>query len=540
MNKLVLGWTAAAALLLAAGCNKKAAEKPEPKLTAEEKAKGQKMWAELLGVKTKAGSKGGKGLGGMLSPPATSLRAAFEGFKSYETCLASLERQLPADLGIDLLSYHNIPDALCRTREAISRKNVNTCNQVQSYTMKKGCQIMYATYHRSPDDCKMGHRGRQGRDGYCLALATRNPSLCEAARNKGEAARCKAILEQSPAVCERVTQRGKRLSCKAEVKRWKGEIQAGQATLPTGFAPKLELDLKMEPGGRALPYRYQRVEPNCVYVGAVAPTVGDAEHVNVCDYYTYGFYRRGSHSSGVYRHAKIDFSFKPPSSPTEVLKFGTDAKFAIKISGFGEFGANPVGELKFSAFERKRGGRVAATFKVTVTGAGDRLTVTGKLDSFVRDLVTPAQMQKGTRRGTRYPSRYGSGKYGSRRLGGLLGSKRVGSGRLGTRHTPRPTKRFAALLTAASITKVTIGGKAGFQVASILPNSVWDRLGVRNGDVLHVVGRTKLNTKSDVVRVRTELRDAKALTIRLQRNKRNKTLRVNKVTLDGLRRDFYF
>ena len=36
----------------------------------------------------------------------------------------------------------------------------------------------------------------------------------------------------------------------------------------------------------------------------------------------------------------------------------------------------------------------------------------------------------------------------------------------------------------ASITKVIMGGKTGFQVASILPGSVWDRLGVRNGDVL--------------------------------------------------------
>jgi hypothetical protein len=301
-------WVVAVAVLVAGGC-KKTKEPAEPKkeLTAEEKAKGQKMWAELLGMK---GSEGKAGPG----KRATTLRGVVRQFTSYETCLSQLEGSMPPDLGLDLLGHYNIPDAVCRTREALSKKQASICKQITSYSMKKGCQIMFAAYHKRPDDCPMSYRTRQGRDGYCLALASRNEGLCVASRSEQEDSRCRAILGGKPAACERLTRHSQRQSCKGEVRRWKGEMDGATATLPDGFVPKLEMDLKIEGGRRSLPFRYQRVEPNCVFKGAVAPSSGDSEHVNFCDYQTYGYYRRStSYRSGVYRYAKVDFSFKPPA-----------------------------------------------------------------------------------------------------------------------------------------------------------------------------------------------------------------------------------
>jgi type II secretory pathway component PulC len=69
-------------------------------------------------------------------------------------------------------------------------------------------------------------------------------------------------------------------------------------------------------------------------------------------------------------------------------------------------------------------------------------------------------------------------------------------------------------------------------------NSLWERLGLQEGDVLFKVGRVTLQRRADVSRIRGELRSANRLSINLRRGKRNRTLSLARPALQALREEF--
>ena len=472
----------------------------------------------------------GKGTGSGNKPaelgPKATLREVVEAHQGYEKCLAVVQRALPPDLGKDLLGYVNIPDGLCRTREAMKKDNPQSCNLIRSYALKKGCRTMYALYRKKPNECYLGYPKRRGRDGYCLALATRNINLCRAARTQAQEVRCRAIIGRNPEGCGEMTKHSDRQECKDEVKRWRSEIGSGGAEDDTGgsFKPKMELSLKLT-GGTA-PLEFEKITSTCADFGAVIPSADDGiAQVNLCEYYTYSYrFNRGSTMDYRMKRIKIDLSFKPPASVKQKISFGTDASFGIRLSNYQEFKKDPKGTIRFSRFERKRGGRVTGTFKVTVSSySKGKLTAEGKFDTFVRDLVDPSLMKKKPSYIRRPPRRNILGVLGKRPpyrgIGGL---------------TARGQKKFAALRSAATFTE---SGK-GMKMTNILYGSIWTRLGLRNFDVLISVGGQATKTKSSIVRVRSALRKAKTLKIKVNRGGSNTTFTATSATLDRIRAEF--
>jgi len=438
-----------------------------------------------------------------------------------------VQRALPPDLGKDLLGYVNIPDGLCRAREAMKKDNAQSCNLIRSYSLKKGCRTMYAMYRKKPGECYLGYPKRRGRDGYCLALATRNINLCRAARTQAEEVRCKAIIGRNPDGCGEMTKHSDRQECKDEVKRWRSEMGGGSAEDDSGggFKPKMELSLKLT-GGSA-PLEFEKITSICADFGAVVPSSDDGiAQVNLCEYYTYAYRFKTGGSTMDYRmkRIKIDFSFKAPASAKQKVSFGTDASFAIRLSNYLEFKKDPTGSIRFTRFERKRGGRVTGTFKVTVSSySKGKLTAEGMFDTYVRDLVAPSLMKK-TRSYIRRPPR--------KNILGILGKRPPYRGLGGL--TARGPKKFAALLSAATFTE---SGK-GMKMTNILYGSIWTRLGLRNSDVLISVGGQATRTKSSIVRIRSALRKAKTLKIKINRDGSNTTLTATTATLEQIRAEF--
>ncbi|PIE19529.1 MAG: hypothetical protein CSA65_02040 [Proteobacteria bacterium] len=531
----------------AAASAEKAAEAKKGTEAEAARAAGAKRWADLLGL-----SKGAKT--GKQAPPKPALPAntlpmtlaqAVASFSTFERCLTQIERRLPPDLGADMLKYDNLPNGLCRTREALKQKDITACDRVLSYSLKKGCKTMYGVYHAQPDLCPKGYPKRRGRDAYCVALASRDISLCRAAKKEAEEVRCQAIMKGAPNTCAQLRRLTDRAKCKAEVRRWAPIAKAGASTLPQGFQPCLELTLSGGGARRRLPFT--TVEASCARFGVVAPESGFSAHVNGCEYYSYG-YRRRYGGYRLQRRTMVDFSYKPPLKASDTVTFGADAMLRIKIYRFGEFVSTGVGAIRFSRFERKRGGRVTATFTTTLQGAGNTLKVKGKLDTFIRDLMPASEMVRHRRYGATFrkyrryrKSSRGGGIVSSRgngRLGGILG-RLSGKGLL-SNPDPHPDKPYAALFTAATLKQITVSGETGFQLSAIRPDSVWERLGIKDGDVVFQVGSIKLRTQGAVVRLRRELRDAKSLKIRLRRGRRGKTLRVSSAQLSKLRQAFRF
>jgi len=492
----------------------------------EDEARVAEQWASLLGMKIKDRK------GGHVS--ASTLGDAVRQYSSYEKCRESVEKSLPPDLSADLLGRLDLPDGLCRTREALSRGLPSSCRRIVSYSLRKGCQVMYAVYKEKPDQCPGATISLRGRDGYCLALASRDSGLCLASRTEDQEIRCRAILGRDEDTCGNLTRHSSRERCKADVRRWKPEIDSVQSSLPASYRPSLTLKLRMPGGKRILPY--ESVDSSCADFGALVPESGNSAPVQLCDYYSYSYRRRKSRGSYTRSsRAKIRLAFLPPAIPTGAVSFGDDTRLSIKISRFGEFSTATTGEIKFSKFERRRGGRIAGTFKARLRAIGDTLEVEGAFDTFVRDLVDPAKMRR-----NRYPYRggkYGLGSLTSRpKYGGLRGS--LGGSARKDRPVEAVSKRFPALYSAASLTQVRVKGRDGLQLDSILQKSIWDKLGLQNGDVLHKVGSVQLTTRSEVKKIRGELRTAKRLRILLRRNNRQKSLRVPERTLLHIREEF--
>ena len=486
-----------------------------------------------------AGLLGGGGKGRPAEAAAGgTLREVVEGYQSYEKCSNSVQGSLPPDLGKDLLGHINIPDGLCRAREAMKRDDPSACKRVTSYALRKGCLTMYAMYRKKPNECYMGYPKRRGRDGYCLALATRNTSLCRSARTQDQEVTCKAILGRDGDLCGDLTKHSKRQECKAEVRRWHSEMGTAESSLTGRFEPKMELLLKLT--GATRPLEFEKVVSDCADAGAVVPSSDDGvAQVNLCEYYT-GIYRlhRGPNTNYRMRRIKIMLSFKAPTKLSDQVSFGSDAKFSIRLANYQEYKKDPVGTVKFSRFERKRGGRITGSFSATVSSHGRaKLTVEGKFDTFVRDLVDPALMKGRSRYKLRPPT---GGRPPNSGLLGILGRGRprpkgsLGLGRLGTRRH----KRFAALLSAATFTRTTVGGEAGMKMTNILHNSIWIRLGLKNGDVLLAVGAETIKSKSSVVRVRGQLRKASSLLIKINRGGSKTSLTSSSATLERIRAEF--
>ena len=455
--------------------------------------------------------------------PGASLRQVVEAHQGYEKCLESMQRSMPPDLGKDLLGYNNIPDGLCRTREAMKKNNPQACALVRSYSMKKGCRTMYAIFRKKPNECYLGYPKRRGRDGYCLALSTRNVNLCRAARTQAEEVRCKAILARNPDSCGEMTRHTDRQECKAEVNRWKSEMsEVAEAETAAEFKPKMEFTLKLAGGQTAL--EFDRVTSTCADFGAVVPTSDDGvAQVNLCEYYSYAyrFNRGGPTINYRMRRIKVDLSFKAPPGEKGKVSFGSDANFSLRLPSNTVYSKDPTGVVRLSRFERKRGGRVTGTFKVTVSSyVKGKLTVEGKFDTFVRDLVAPSLMKKSPSYRRRPISRRPTGGI----LGGLSG---LGGLRTGT-------KKFAALLSAATFSEED----KGMKMTNILYGSIWTRLGLKNNDVLLAVDGSATKTKSSVVRIRGVLRKAKKLKIKVKRNGRPMTINVNTAALDRIRAEF--
>ncbi len=113
-------------------------------------------------------------------------------------------------------------------------------------------------------------------------------------------------------------------------------------------------------------------------------------------------------------------------------------------------------------------------------------------------------------------------------------------GVLGSRPGGRPgLKRYPGVLTSATLLAEKQGTRVvGYRIRNIQPASIWDRLGVRDEDLVIKVGTLKLQRTDDLVRVRSELRDATRLLIRIKRGTRPQALNLGPAQLRKIREEF--
>ncbi len=224
--------------LLFAGCEEK---KPPPEPSEPAPA------VSALGELELDGLDGGV-LGEPLDPPAPAgdLQGELDRFVNVDQCVterAKLDPLVGDALGA--IGYETFLRDACRLLEAAKDRKRETCDKIDSSALRARCQSWVAMISQTPDACPMQFEGivTRGRNPSCVAIAAKDPRLCNGESRTVQRGTCEAMATRDPARCDALLPNQRPL-CKREVARWRAVLAPpleGLAKLP---APRGKLTIR--------------------------------------------------------------------------------------------------------------------------------------------------------------------------------------------------------------------------------------------------------------------------------------------------------
>lgn len=170
--------------------------------------------------------------------PAGDLKADLDKFVNVETCVkerANLD-PLVGD-ALRAIGYDTFLRDACRLLEAAKDKKRETCDRIDSSALRTRCQSWVAMIAQTAEACPLKFDGvpTRGRVVTCLAVAGKDPRICNGEARTFERATCDALASRNEAKCDVLTP-GDKVSCKREAQRWRSllaEPLSGLPALPT-------------------------------------------------------------------------------------------------------------------------------------------------------------------------------------------------------------------------------------------------------------------------------------------------------------------
>ena len=293
-----------------------------------------------------------------------SLHESVERFETVESCIRGLRPSLPLEVAEHFadLEYVDALGEVCRGLAAVERGDPAGCDALVSSAVSRQCRTRLATYHGRPDACPPSRTQEGARDALCLAWATRDASLCDAAP-AAASARCLAVATGDAARCRRDRARA---SCEALVARLGDRVRAdappgrepSQLTLEGEFGPASPLRLSTEVGPsleRGVVLTAEACDRQAILhhpLSVREPSVGLTLEVRWSD--------EGAATLG-------------PGSQIEIGPVGT---------GYALHGTADLAER-----EPRLGATLRGTYEATFTRDGESHALTGAFRTFVRDLL---------------------------------------------------------------------------------------------------------------------------------------------------------
>lgn len=165
--------------------------------------------------------------------PAGDLKAEIDAFAGVDACVkqrAALDPLLGDALGA--IGYDTFVRDACRLLDAAHDKNADRCERIDSGALRARCRSWVAMIAATADTCPLALPGvpARGREPTCLAVAGRDPRMCQGVVRAADRAACVALVHRDP---ERCPPGG--AACAREVTRWKGVLReplSGLAKLP--------------------------------------------------------------------------------------------------------------------------------------------------------------------------------------------------------------------------------------------------------------------------------------------------------------------
>ncbi len=189
-------------------------------------------------------------LGDPVDPPAPAgdLKAELDRFVNVEQCVAEKSKVDPlVGDALRAIGYDTFFRDACRLLEAAKDKKRETCERIDSSALRSRCQVWVAQIAQTPDACPLQFEAlvTRGRHPSCVAIAAKDPRLCNGEARVHHRATCEALTLRDEGRCDQLLPND-RPACKRELARWRSVLSAPLEGLPKLPASRGKLVLKGE------------------------------------------------------------------------------------------------------------------------------------------------------------------------------------------------------------------------------------------------------------------------------------------------------
>jgi hypothetical protein len=460
------------------------------------------------------------------------LYATIKHFKDFDSCIKQLTKRLPAEAALMMLGKRI--ELTCRAYQAAANDDASACKSLSDYRQRGECEQFYAIYAGRVKQCPMRGYPRHA-EGFCAALARRDPALCRAAAVETQPL-CKALLSGA-AGCSKLSGLDKS-RCVGATRLFRGLIKGIKPSLPKTFKPKLEMSASVISGAITLPSNAAKFSSNRVAHGILlADKAGSGDWLVI--------------NSSFAPHDAYRRSGRPPMNlelQVPISTLNTKIKLSGGANGSGKVNftvrspsyryvqmSSVTGEAKITKLERKIGGRVMATFWLELTDGVDRIRVNGTLDTFVRDLVPLSRVANYMRYRTKPKTHRYSYNRGKLTLDELTWFKARIKKISDTSFIVDPAVRnklvkdTARIRYAGSISRNRVGGYRsqifnGYQFYRVYRTSALWHLGLRDRDIVMKANKKPLTSPEEAYAAYGKLRKARRIVLELDRG--GKTVKI--------------
>ena len=321
-----------------------------------------------------------------VDPPAPvgDLEAELEAFSTVDACVAQRAAGDPAvGDALEAIGYDTLVRDACRLLDAAKAKDRKRCQDIMASALEARCEASVAELAGNPEACPFDvpSHPELGRDASCLALATRDASLCDAAIDRTARVTCVALATHDATPCKKLPFRGDEARCARDEQRWAAVLPAADAAPHGAGAASGKVTLTGDAGAFASDTFALDVSRGVVVLDRI-----DGAHVVV-----------GSLSRG-----GVGFIAGSPNAPKtlafELVTTADGKKAHLDRAQLDVLGHSPVDvegsraaavAVHVTKLEKRRGGAVELTVEgPLVEGVAMKAEVT----TFVRDIVTASAM----------------------------------------------------------------------------------------------------------------------------------------------------
>ena len=316
--------------------------------------------------------------------PAGDLKAELEAFTTVDACVAQRAAGDPVvGDALEAIGYDTLVRDACRLLDAAKNRDAKRCGDIIASTLKARCEASVAELAGKPEACPFDvpSRAELGRDATCLALATQDASLCNAALDRTAVATCAALATHDGAPCKKLPLRGDQLRCARDEQRWAAVLPVANAPPRAGGAPSGKVTLTGDAGAFASDAFALDVSRGIVVLDRI-----DGAHLVVGSMNRTG---TGFIAASPNAPKVLAFELVAPADPkkarVEHVQVDVPGHSMIDVDGSR---ASAV-VVHVTKLEKRYGGAVELTLEGPLA---DGVAVKAEVTTFVRDIVTASAM----------------------------------------------------------------------------------------------------------------------------------------------------